>query len=185
MKTKCLNCDNTFDQTEGKRQRLYCSDKCRATYQQKKKVKVKWVMTENPEEIPEWVKDYFNDHPEALVKTKSVGASKSTTEYYDVAPKSYVELIERKIEEGNKSGIAAQNKIDATAVEDILKIADKYVPKKNTVWHVSTQEANEIQKQIDEIKKEKIPEARNTVYGRKVWQKEQDAKIDELKKQLK
>lgn len=42
-----------------------------------------------------------------------------------------------------------------------------------------------IQKQIDEIRKEKIPENRNTIYGRKTWELDQNKRINELKKLLK
>lgn len=39
MNTKCLNCDKDICQTDGKRERLYCSDTCRAEYNQKQKRK--------------------------------------------------------------------------------------------------------------------------------------------------
>ena len=39
MNTKCLNCEASISQVEGKRERLYCSDKCRADFNQKKKRK--------------------------------------------------------------------------------------------------------------------------------------------------
>jgi len=52
--TKCLNCQKEVVQKEGKRARLYCSDLCRATYHQKKKVPV------NENLCIELPKDYIN-----------------------------------------------------------------------------------------------------------------------------
>lgn len=43
----------------------------------------------------------------------------------------------------------------------------------------------EIQKQIAAVKAEKIPPERNTPLGKKIWEKEQSNRINELKKQLK
>lgn len=42
----------------------------------------------------------------------------------------------------------------------------------------------QIEKQIAEIRKEKIPAHRDTVFGRKSWKIEQDKRINELLKQL-
>jgi len=42
-----------------------------------------------------------------------------------------------------------------------------------------------IQKQIDEIKKEKIPKERDTINGRKAWALDQKKRIEELEKQIK
>jgi hypothetical protein len=72
MTTNCLNCDKPIDQTNGRRERKYCGDNCRAAYHQKKKAGLKWVMTENPEQVPDWVREYFLAHPEHLVTTKAV-----------------------------------------------------------------------------------------------------------------
>lgn len=69
----------------------------------------------------------------------------------------------------------------------ILEPTHLYVPLNEhiTITYKDIPNNDAIQKLIDEIKKEKIPDARNTLYGRKVWQKEQDQKIAELQKQLK
>lgn len=37
MIKKCLNCDKEFEQPEGKREKKFCSDNCRAAFNQKNK----------------------------------------------------------------------------------------------------------------------------------------------------
>lgn len=44
---------------------------------------------------------------------------------------------------------------------------------------------SEIEKQIAAVKAEKIPPERNTTLGKKIWQKEQENRINELKLQIK
>lgn len=52
--------------------------------------------------------------------------------------------------------------------------------------HISAKEKNEnIEKLVAAIKSEKIPPERNTPLGKKIWEKEQQKRILELKKQLK
>lgn len=46
------------------------------------------------------------------------------------------------------------------------------------------QELAELKKQIADVKAEKIPDARNTTFGKQVWQKEQDGKIKMLEYQI-
>lgn len=45
-------------------------------------------------------------------------------------------------------------------------------------------ELSKLKRQIQQIKEEKIPDARNTTLGRPVWQKEQDNKIRALEYQI-
>jgi len=78
MNTMCLNCDKEICQTDGKREKLYCSDKCRADFNQKKKVKTKrillsdWIKLEAGELPPEWVEKYFKKYPDRLPKTTAL-----------------------------------------------------------------------------------------------------------------
>lgn len=51
---KCLNCQKEVAQKKGKRAKLYCSDLCRATFHQKKKIPV------NDNLCIELPKDYIN-----------------------------------------------------------------------------------------------------------------------------
>jgi len=37
---KCLNCNKTLEQTEGKKERKFCSDKCRMSYNRKSEQKI-------------------------------------------------------------------------------------------------------------------------------------------------
>ena len=73
----------------------------------------------------------------------------------------------------------------ATSPQKALNLYEKTFSDKNEKSILEPPNTEEIQKQIAAIKAEKIPEQRNTIYGRKVWQKEQDEKINALQKQLK
>lgn len=44
--TKCLNCENKFEQPYGKREKRFCSDKCRVDFNQKRKAKTKTIPME-------------------------------------------------------------------------------------------------------------------------------------------
>jgi len=61
-KEGCLNCGGEITQKKGKRKRLYCSDLCRATYHQKKKVPVIEGLTI---QLP---KDYINTEKIMVLK---------------------------------------------------------------------------------------------------------------------
>jgi len=69
--------------------------------------------------------------------------------------------------------------------------AKEPIPEWATKWfegyfELMKEEANRpILEKIEAIKAEKIPIGRDTTFGKVVWQKEQDAKINELKKLLK
>lgn len=74
---KCLNCGSNITKSIGKRTKLYCSDNCRASFNQKKKNKTKsiclsdWVKLESGELPPEWVEKYFKKYPDRIPKTTS------------------------------------------------------------------------------------------------------------------
>lgn len=70
MKKKCLNCDNTFDQPEGKREKRFCSDNCRASYNQKNKSEFVRVPREEWEKMQEVVEQKEEDVPRETQKTE-------------------------------------------------------------------------------------------------------------------
>lgn len=57
--------------------------------------------------------------------------------------------------------------------------------KKIDTFELPKNDNSEIEKQISAVKAEKIPKERDTSIGRRIWQRDQDEKISELRKQLK
>lgn len=60
MIKKCLNCDKEFEQPEGKREKKFCSDNCRAAFNQKNKSEFVRV----PRDEWEKIKDGVNEQKE-------------------------------------------------------------------------------------------------------------------------
>lgn len=71
MIKKCLNCDNEFKQPEGKREKKFCSDNCRAAFNQKNKSEYVRVSRET------WERMKTPDEPETKV-TDLTGEQKKT-----------------------------------------------------------------------------------------------------------
>ena len=147
MNTKCLNCDKEISQTNGKRERLYCSDNCRAEFNQKKKVTTKrvllsdWVKLEAGELPPEWVEKYFKKYPERLITTKSV-ANK-----YDNSINS-IDANAGNVEVANKA--LHENVISTTKQDEINKLKGELalvIGKSD----IAAKRRNFLQKQIDKL----------------------------------
>lgn len=75
-------------------------------------------------------------------------------------PKDYVEMKDIRISE---------NILHTDTIKENIEVIDN----------------SEIEKQIAEIKEEKIPAERDTPFGKKIWSAEQEKRIVELKNKLK
>lgn len=85
-------------------------------------------------------------------------------------------------ESGNKGIIAAiKERPEVVYKSGNLKIDDIAI----AIQDYNKPDNSEIEKQIAAVKAEKIPPERNTTLGKKIWQKEQENRINELKLQIK
>lgn len=103
-------------------------------------------------------------------------------------PVSSIKMVDLPADYVNTNRVALLTEdgqtIDIThATEPIPEWATKWF--KEYVAEIHAIENEPILKQIEAIKAEKIPQGRDTTFGKVVWQKEQDAKIAELTKKLK
>jgi tRNA U34 5-methylaminomethyl-2-thiouridine-forming methyltransferase MnmC len=111
---------------------------------------------------------------ELLNKVKDANIASSPQKALNLYEKSYVELVEKKVEENNKP----ENKK--------IILEERAGIKTDAVKTDETNPDNEIVlKAIEAINAEKIPPHRDTVFGKKSWKQEQDKKIADLQNLLK
>lgn len=97
-----------------------------------------------------------------------------------------------KLEDSNMSSVAIPIRVmgDNPILSYSLNLPEN-LEKKGTFENIldknehEKSKKEEIEKQIQAIKAEKIPAERNTTFGKKVWETDQIKRIDELQKQLK
>ena len=118
---------------------------------------------------------------ELLMKVKDAGLATSPQKALNLYERSYLELIELKVENNNKP----ENKAKIEAERDTVKKlpTQTITTPKEALVEVNLDEL-EIKKQIASIQAEKIPKERDTVIGRNVWKMEQEKKIKELRNKL-
>lgn len=74
MIKKCLNCDIEFEQPEGKREKKFCSDNCRAAFNQKNKSEYVRVPRDEWQKIKESVEQSQNVSHETLEELPKEGS---------------------------------------------------------------------------------------------------------------
>ena len=118
---------------------------------------------------------------ELLKKVKDAGLATSPQKALNLYERSYLELIELKVENNNKP----ENKAKIETERDTVKKlpTQTITTPKEALVEVSLDEL-EIKKQIAAIQAEKIPKERDTPLGRTHWAKDQEKKIKELRNKL-
>jgi endogenous inhibitor of DNA gyrase (YacG/DUF329 family) len=166
----CLNCNNPVKQIEGKRQRKYCSDSCRQVHWQKNKKKIP-IHKSKCIELPQEYRDFTNIGLLNTDGTIEVLGRKTANGIEWVNPKVMHDVpawAKTFVYISKEVNLNSDNKEQSAPCEDLAnKMSNE-----------------EIEKQIEAIKAEKIPSHITTSMGKKSWNFDQQKKINELKNKL-
>jgi len=163
--SNCKNCGNPIQSHSGRRPREFCDNnqKCRNEWFRKNKK----VETHKIIPMEEW-----KEIKEQLNKVSLI-------------PLMSIEEVKKMIDGmgGNRSQDDIERELGKNKPQETSKTEKQAnVSKKEKEAPVAPE--NSIEAQIEAIKAENVPPHRNTAWGKKSWQIEQDQKIAELEKQL-
>jgi hypothetical protein len=179
--THCTNptCGKELKHTKGRRPKKYCNESCRnghykVLFPAKKKETVVGMI-----ELPA---DFINVEKVAIIRADGTIEELKTASQL---PQSvYASMLAMK---ELQKAVDPKSKTSSGLVVEFHQNDSKLNPappgeKQSDTLHEDKKA--EIQALIDAVRKEKIPDHRNTAIGKKAWQQEQDKKVAELRKQL-
>lgn len=163
----CLHCNKAISQTPGKRKRIFCSDACRSAHWAKKEV------------VPDsWQEKYYN--LKALYDPLLVRVAEQEKQLKDgllLYNNQTATIMKLEAEISRLQPLAASWEQRMNGVSEAIKAA----PKQTLTTTSNESTTFTAEDMIQRIREEKIPKERDTTLGRKVWQQEQEARIQKIK----
>ncbi len=178
--SNCLNCGKEITQTKGKRAKKTCSDTCRQTYWQKKNKKGK-----------KYVNILFDDWMKLFGSMKPVMAmdENGNQRFFEYKSEGDGSIIEVPAAAGKSVTVTIKSENHFKPQEDLKTQKQDNLPKEENKGAGEAENKPEVDNsdilaQIKAIEKEKVPDHRNTSWGKKSWLIEQQKRIKELKLKL-
>jgi endogenous inhibitor of DNA gyrase (YacG/DUF329 family) len=191
----CKECDKEVPQQQAGRTKWFCGITCRNKFHNKKLVgksfkKIpmeEWKEIEAENEIAKILAGGFSEEDRKIMANCLLEGmpviSYQTTDSIKILHPETKEYWDKYEQFKNDKSFPFVNTKMAKSFTNAARGRDESGINEDEVKSVEV-DRDEIKSQIAAIQSEKIPKERDTIYGRKIWQKEQDKKIAELKNKL-